>query len=208
MLFPVLGSCEPAAARSFQFSFSLAAQLCRPPRDRSQPGRCGGSESTCASLSCPPESLFWTRKQLRLYPQIVLPTGRQHDATARGHGRDDQRSFPQAPPLDTTPRGEISVDFITLSAPSTRVNCGCITTKGSGGRSQHDHYRCLTGHQFRIEDARIASELFFSPLISRRRGSPLLNAYPRKISFRARASYAVRFSLSHFMPDPCNWRDS
>src|SRR5437899_895558 len=32
------------------------------------------------------------------------------------------------------------LDFITMSAPATRVNCGCITTKGSGGRSQHDHY--------------------------------------------------------------------
>src|SRR5437016_10069150 len=34
------------------------------------------------------------------------------------------------------------LDFITMSAPATRVNCGCITTRGSGGKSQHDHYRC------------------------------------------------------------------
>jgi len=35
-------------------------------------------------------------------------------------------------------------------------------------------------------------------LISWERGSPLLNAHPRKIPFRERASHAVRFSLSHF----------
>src|SRR5216683_3067389 len=35
-------------------------------------------------------------------------------------------------------------------------------------------------------------------LISWERGSPLLNADPRKIPFKQRASHAVRFSLSHF----------
>src|SRR5260221_9716151 len=33
--------------------------------------------------------------------------------------------------------GPISLDCITVSAPSTRVDCGCLTTRGSGGRSRH-----------------------------------------------------------------------
>jgi hypothetical protein len=33
------------------------------------------------------------------------------------------------------------VDFITMLAPSTRVDCGCMTTKGSGMRQDSIHQR-------------------------------------------------------------------
>lgn len=87
--------------------------------------------------------------------------------------------------------------MLTMSAPSTRIDCGCSTTWARGKAAEHDDYRMLTGHS-RIKDTRIALELFFFFLISWERGSPLLNAHPRKIPFRERASHAVRFSLSHF----------
>src|SRR2546427_10123879 len=36
---------------------------------------------------------------------------------------------------------EISLDFITMSAPSTRVDCGCSTTKAREEGAEHVDYR-------------------------------------------------------------------
>jgi len=40
----------------------------------------------------------------------------------------------------TRAMGEISVDFITMSAPSTRVDCSLSTTAGSEKGAEHDDY--------------------------------------------------------------------
>src|SRR6266404_9607129 len=34
-----------------------------------------------------------------------------------------------------------ALDFITMSAPSTRVDCGCLTTKAREEGAEHAHYR-------------------------------------------------------------------
>jgi len=35
----------------------------------------------------------------------------------------------------------VGPDFITMSAPSTRVDCGCLTTKAREEEAEHVHYR-------------------------------------------------------------------
>ena len=76
----------------------------------------------------------WELRDGILWRTILIPRGADEETKRRLLAAPMRRRYQQLAGEDGSPTRPL--DFITMSGASTRVDCGCLTTKGSGGRSR------------------------------------------------------------------------